>query len=148
MCVCVSKHSWGGVGKRDVLNERQNTHTHGHPHTPSSISAAVSPHFAPCCLLSMFIWRRAPWIGPCVKLLHTLLLAFTSNFLGEIKATPGRFTAFTTIFYYVVFLSIRSLPSYGGGSFYIGPLVALKKYSGSQSSTLKNKSCSLLCCDL
>ncbi len=62
VCVCVCAPTVAvGVGKRDVLNERvagEHTHTHTHTHKTSSISAAVSPHFAPCCLLSMFIWQR------------------------------------------------------------------------------------------
>lgn len=58
--------------------------------------------FCSLLLLSLFIWHQLPQIGPCVK--RPILPAFSSSFLAQIKATPGSFTAFTTVFYNAVFL--------------------------------------------
>lgn len=102
VCVCESIPLQQGViwGREMSLTRASHTHTC----RASSIRAAVSPPLAARCLLSQFIWIRPvnrplstnPPISRCCSL--------SSSFRGQIKATPGRFTAFTAVFYSVVFL--------------------------------------------
>lgn len=109
LCLCVCAHPTTGgvsVGKRDVLNERaagEHTHTHA-KHPPSVLlSLLISLLSAFClCLFGTGLLNRSLCKTPHRPLLAHFCL--TAGFLGEIKATPGRFTAFTAVFYSAVFL--------------------------------------------